>query len=193
MSGEGNAESESQRRPLIAICDLDGTLIDSDSALSDAFVALGIDRDEITFGHVLAEECDRLGIDIEDYLNAYDPTRAMPFPGVGGLVGSFDRWAVCSNKHPRSGHAELARLGWSPEVSFFADAFSGPKVLAPVLDALGVAASEVIFLGDTAHDRHCAHSVGATFALAGWNPRAVAQPGDLVLSHPLELLEFLER
>jgi hypothetical protein len=32
---------------------------------------------------------------------------------------------------------------------------------------------------------------GVKFALAGWNPRAEAQPGDLVVSHPLEFLELL--
>lgn len=181
------------RQPLVAVCDLDGTLIDSDSALSAAFVALGIDRNEITFGHVLAEECERLGLNVDDYLDAYDPTQAVPFPGVSELVASLGRWAVCSNKHPRSGHAELIRLGWSPEVSFFADAFAGPKTLAPVLDALGLSPVEVVFLGDTAHDRLCAKNAGASFALAGWNPRAQSQPGDLVLSHPLELLEVLGR
>ena len=175
----------------LAICDLDGTLVDSDAALSDAFVALGVDRSAITYGHVLAEECERLGLDVEDYLDAYDPTRAMPFPGVTEMINSLGRWAVCSNKHPRSGHAELLRLGWTPEVSFFADAFNGPKILAPVIDALDIDPSDVVFLGDTTHDRQCALQAGATFALAGWNPRVEARTGDLVLSHPLELLELL--
>ena len=191
MRDVGGDEDDAQCRPRIAICDLDGTLIDSDGPLSDAFVSLGIERSEITYGHVLAEECRRLGLDVEDYLAAYDPTRAMPFPGVSELVASLGRWAVCSNKHPQSGRAELDRLGWIPEVSLFADAFDGPKSLPPVLVALGVSASEVIFLGDTAHDRHCAQRAGAAFALAGWNPRARAHPGDIVLSHPLELLTVL--
>ena len=28
-------------------------------------------------------------------------------------------------------------------------------------------------------------------ALAGWNPRVVAEPGDLLLRHPAEVLELL--
>ena len=56
--------------PTLAVCDLDGTLVDSDAALRAAFVALGVPVEEVTFGHVLADECVRLGLDVEDYLDA---------------------------------------------------------------------------------------------------------------------------
>ena len=158
----------------------------------DAFVALGVDRNEITFGHVLAEECVRFGLSVDDYVAVYDTTQALPFAEVTEMVASFDRWALCSNKHPISGRAELERLQWFPEAALFADAFQGPKQLAPLLQILEVEPEQVIFLGDTAHDRHCAMNAGVNFALAGWNPRAAAQPGDLVVSHPLEFLELLE-
>ena len=188
QQGSGPRSSTTRR---VAICDLDGTLIDSDLALADAFVALGIDRDDITYGHVLAEECARLGLSVEQYLAAYDPNRAQPFPGVELLIASLDRWAVCSNKHPHSGTAELVRLQWFPELALFADSFAGPKTLPPVLRELNVTPEQVVFLGDTAHDRQCAANAGVTFALAGWNPRASAESGDIVLSHPLDLLELL--
>lgn len=192
MSSVIDPRGDQPRSSKVTVCDLDGTLIDSDAALSAAFVALGIDREEITFGHVLAEECTRLGLTVEQYLDAYDETQAKPFEGVADLVASFDRWAVCSNKHPVSGRAELARLQWFPEVALFADSFDGPKSLTPVLQQLSIEPNHVIFLGDTAHDRECAITAGVTFALAGWNPRAVAQPGDIVLSHPLDVLELLD-
>ena len=147
---QGRGRASSKRK--VAICDLDGTLIDSDTALSDAFVALGIDRREITFGHVLADECVRLGLSVEDYVAAYDTTQALPFAGVTELVTSFDRWAVCSNKHPLSGRAELERLQWFPEAALFADAFRGPKQLTPLLEMLAITPDQAIFLGDTAHD-----------------------------------------
>ena len=186
---QGRGRASTKRK--VAICDLDGTLIDSDSALSDAFVALGIDRKEITFGHVLAEECVRLGLSVEDYVAAYDTTQALPFAGVTELVASFDRWAVCSNKHPLSGRAELKRLQWFPEAALFADAFRGPKQLLPLLEMLAITPDQAIFLGDTAHDRQCALEAGVQFALAGWNTRAKPQPTDVVVSHPLEFLELL--
>lgn len=175
----------------IPICDLDGTLIDSDLALAAAFRSLGVDEAEITYGHVLAEECIRLGLRVEDYLDAYDPMLVEPFPGVEELLLSLDRWAVCSNKHPRSGWAELDRFGWTPDLALFADSFDGPKRLGPVLDRLGLSPEEVLFVGDTDHDRNCAAAAGVQFALAGWNPRAEVAGDELVLTHPLELIELL--
>lgn len=175
----------------IIVFDLDGTLLDSDEALARPFVQLGVDRADITFGHVVADECDRLGISLAAYLDAYDVSAALPFPGIDDLLVGLDRWAVCSNKHPRPGRAELARLGWQPEVALFSDAFDGPKRLPLVLDALGVAGSDVVFVGDTAHDRACAAEVGSRFVLAAWNPRAVAGPGDLVARRPGEIAELI--
>jgi HAD superfamily hydrolase (TIGR01549 family) len=175
----------------VAICDLDGTLLDSDEALVEAFVALGIDRSTVSFGHVIGEECNRLGIRVEEYVAVYDEERVQPFKGVTEMIGRLGRWAVCSNKHPESGHAELDRLGWTPEAVFFTDSFNGPKSLGPVLAAMQLDPAEVVYLGDTAHDRECARHADVTFALAGWNPRANAEPTDVVLSEPGELLGLL--
>lgn len=178
----------------VAVCDLDGTLVDSDRALADAFVAHGVRRADVTYGHVLADECARLGISVASYLAAYDPATVEPFPGVVELVEALGRWAVCSNKHRVAGRAELARFGWEPEVACFADAFEGgPKRLAPVLEALALGADEVVFVGDTAHDRACAAEAGCRFVLAAWNPRAVPAPGDLVAHHPGDVVAFLTR
>lgn len=173
------------------IFDLDGTLVDSDAALVAPFVALGVDPDDISFGHVLADECARLGIDLDAYLEAYDPTAVAPFPGVEAMLAALDEWAVCSNKHHRAGRAELARLAWKPRLALFSDAFAGPKELTPVLDHLGLAGHQVVFVGDTDHDRACAAAVGATFLLAGWNERARPVKGDVVLDDPAELVEHL--
>jgi HAD superfamily hydrolase (TIGR01549 family) len=174
------------------VFDLDGTLLDTDAALLGAFVALGVPAEEVTFGHVLADECARLGLELADYLAAYDPEVSLPFPGVEETLAALPRYAVCSNKARVSGVAELARLGWEPEMALFADDFGGgPKRLPPVLDALGLAGGDVVFVGDTAHDARCAAEVGATFAAAAWNPRAAALTADLVLAHPRQLLDLI--
>jgi HAD superfamily hydrolase (TIGR01549 family) len=178
-------------RPHLPIFDLDGTLVDSDAPLAAAFVALGVPASEVTWGHVIAEECERLGISLDAYLAAYDTTAAQPFPGVTELVSGLRRWGVCSNKHPASGRAELARLGWEPDVALFADAFAGPKRLEPVLDALGCAPAEALFVGDTAHDLACAEGAGVRFAWAGWNPRSTPGGPAPVLTHPGEVLDLL--
>lgn len=66
---------------------------------------------------------------------------------------------------------------------------ANPKNLAPVLQVLGVPADQVIFVGDTEHDRRCAQAAGCRFALAGWNPRAQGHPGDIWLDKPSDLLD----
>lgn len=179
---------------------MDGTLVDSDAALAAAFVELGVPPEEVTRGHVVAEECVRLGISLDEYLNAYRRAAAggavRPFPGVETLLGNLDRWSICSNKHPDLGQAEMAGLGWTPEVALFADAFDGPKQLMPVIEAMGVGAEEVLFVGDTRHDRTCAVTAGVRFALAGWNPLADGGEESLgeseyCLSEPAEVLSLL--
>ena len=176
---------------LFAICDLDGTLLDSDTALVDAFLALGVARSEISYGHVIADECLRLGISLDDYVEAYDTEAAEPFAGVCDIIEILEGWAICSNKHVVSGRAELARLEWHPRAALFSDAFNGPKRLAPLLVNLDLDPSRVVFVGDTDHDRRCAQDAGVAFAIAAWNPRAVVTSGDIVLEHPSDLIEVL--
>jgi HAD superfamily hydrolase (TIGR01549 family) len=174
------------------VFDLDGTLLDSDDALAAAFMALGVPAADVTFGHVVADECARLGIDLEEYVARYDITAAQPYPGIDDVVASLGDWAVCSNKRRNAGEPELARLGWKPRVAMFAEDFGGgTKSLAPVLDRLRVPPANVLFVGDTAHDRACAAVAGIRFALAAWNPRAVAHAGDTVLATPADLTSLL--
>lgn len=174
----------------VPIFDLDGTLVDSDEALAAPFVALGVPREHVTFGHVLADECARWGLEVERYLDEYDVERVQPFPGVVEMLEGLPRWAVCSNKHPRAGRRELERLGWHPDAALFSDSFAGPKRLAPVLATLGVAPADVVFVGDTAHDRAVAAEMGVPFGLAAWNPRVHSEDGDVVLRSPGEVLGF---
>jgi HAD superfamily hydrolase (TIGR01549 family) len=169
------------------ICDLDGTLLDSDDALVAPFVALGVPAEAVRFGALPGDECARLGVPLASYLAGYDTSQARPYPGVDNALARLPRWVVCSNKHGPVGRAELQRLSWRPEAAFFADDFNGPKRLEPVLERLGLSPAEVVYVGDTEHDRACAAAAGVAFAVAGWNPRATAETGDLVLSDPLDL------
>ena len=123
-------------RPIVAVFDFDGTLVDSDEALIAPFLALGIERSRVRLGRLLADECDDLGVTVEDYLDHYDPSVSDPFPGIDDLLASLPRWGLCSNKHPDSGASELARLGWHPTATAFA--LGAPKSLLPVLTDLGV-------------------------------------------------------
>ena len=176
-------------RPTVAVFDFDGTLLDSDEALIAPFLALGIDRSRVGLGRLLADECAHLGVTVDDYIAHYDLTASAPFPGINDLLASLPVWGLCSNKLPDAGATELARLGWTPTAMFFAR--GTPKSLVPVLDELGVDGSDVLYVGDTDHDRECAVEVGARFALAGWNPRARPTDGDVVLEAPADVLDLL--
>ncbi len=174
------------------VFDFDGTLVDSDRALVLPFLELGVPEDEISFGHAIAEECDRLGLSMQRYVDLYDETTVQPFPGVADVVPRLPRWALCSNKHPQAGRAELERLGWTPEVALFSDHFDwAHKSIVPVLERLGLDAGAVVMVGDSLGDVRCAEEVGCRYAWAGWNPRvAEASPEGLVLERPEQLLDL---
>ena len=178
----------------VALFDFDGTLVDSDAALTAPWHRLGVDPDLVPLGLPLLEACERAGVSVEAYLEHYDPSAAMPFAGVAELLARLDRWGLASNKERTSGRRELERLGWTPDAALFSDDFGGgEKQLGPLLDAMHLTADAVVFVGDTRHDRRCAAAVGARFAVAGWNARAraSAQPGDLVLDAPADVLHLL--
>lgn len=176
---------------MIPIFDLDGTLLDSDAALTAPFVRLGIPAEKVSFGMRLDEACARVGITVDQYLAAYDSGFAEPFAGVAEMLDALPRWAICSNKLGDYARQELDALGWKPDVALFAETFEGPKCLGPVLDELGLRAEEVLYVGDSEHDRTCARDAGVRFALAGWNERVTAEDGDLVLSEPADVLRAL--
>jgi HAD superfamily hydrolase (TIGR01549 family) len=177
----------------VVVFDLDGTLLDSDAALLAAFEANGVAIEDVTYGHAVAAEAERLGLTLDAYESAYDTDAATPFPGIDELLAVLPRWAVCSNKHPRSAVAEFERLGWRPEVACFADSFDWEhKRLGPVLDLLGVSADRVLMVGDTTGDLVVAEEVGCAYAWAGWNPRTAAErPDGVVLARPADLLGLL--
>ena len=180
----------------VPLFDFDGTLVDSDVALTAPWHALGVDPDLVPLGLPLVDACERAGVTVEAYLELYDPSAAMPFDGVVELLAGLDRWGLASNKERSSGRRELERLGWTPEAALFSDDFGGQeKELWPLLAAMDLDGGGVVFVGDTRHDRACARAVGCRFALAGWNPRAraTAEPDDLVLDRPVDLLALLDR
>ena len=178
------------------VFDFDGTLVDSDEELVRAFVLLGVPREGITFGHAIAEETDRRGLALDAYADAYRVDVVEPFPGVGAVVPLLGRWALCSNKHPRSGAAELERLDWHPELAWFSDSFDwAHKHLSPVLDAMGLRAEQVAMVGDSTGDARCASEVGCDMVWAGWNPRVRARReagalDGIVLERPDQLLDL---
>src|SRR3546814_5134170 len=72
-------------------------------------------------GLPLGQACELAGITVDAYIEIYDVSASLAFAGVDELLSGLDRWAVCSNKTRTSGDAELARLGWTPELTMFSE------------------------------------------------------------------------
>lgn len=175
----------------VPIFDLDGTLLDSDEALTAPFVALGIAAEAVPFGMTLGEACNQLGVTVNDYLENYDGREVQPFAGVTDLLSNLEEWAIFSNKLRRAGESDVQGLGWQPSVALFYESFGGPKSLEPVLAAMELDPSEAVCIGDSEHDRACAKVAGVEFALAAWNPRVIPADGDILLREPAQLLDLL--
>jgi HAD superfamily hydrolase (TIGR01549 family) len=182
------------QHPDVVIFDFDGTLVDSDEALLVPLERLGIPRSEVVMGSAVAEECDRLGVSLDEYVDAYDTESVLPFDGVPEMLARIPRWAILSNKHPAAAHRELERLGWEPELVMCADAFDWEhKALEPMLDALGIGADRVALVGDSDGDLQCALAVGCRFVWAGWNVRVRARrPEGEVAATPADVLSLLD-
>lgn len=193
MSAQPPPSSAQSAPPKVVVFDFDGTLVDSDEALLVPFDELGVDRADVVMGSAVAEECERLGISMDDYVTAYDTSVVKPYPGITDMLSEMPRWAVLSNKHPDSAIAELRRLEWEPEALMCADAFGwAHKSLRPMLEALGIGASEVVMVGDSNGDLRCAQEVGCRFIWAGWNRRVkAAHPKGAVVTSPTELQSAL--
>jgi HAD superfamily hydrolase (TIGR01549 family) len=180
-------------QPDVVIFDFDGTLVDSDDALLAPFDRLGIARSAVVMGSAVAEECARLGVSMQEYVDAYDTQSVAPFEGVPAMLERIPRWAILSNKHPAPARVELERLGWEPELVMCADAFDWEhKALEPMLDALGVAVDQVVLVGDSDGDLRCADEVGCRFIWAGWNERVQQRrPDGEVAATPTDLPSLL--
>lgn len=189
MPDEPGPSSDRCTLPAVVVFDFDGTLVDSDEALLLPFDQVGVDRADVVMGSAVAEECERLGVSMEDYVAAYDTEVVEPYPGVTEMLQGMPRWAVLSNKHPDSAISEIRRLGWEPEVLMCADAFGwAHKSLQPLLEAMGLSAGEIVMVGDSPGDLRCAREVGCRFIWAGWNERVrSSNPDGEVVASPAEL------
>ena len=101
------------------------------------------------------------------------PRAGGPARSMGGVL----------EQAPAGRPGGAARLGWTPEVALFADAFAGPKQLGPVLDALGArsasrSCSSATRITIGAAPPRCGARSSSPAGTRGPTPR----PGDLVAS-----------
>lgn len=126
---------------------------------------------------------DELDAILEVYLARYEGIvahRNYLFPGVASLLPALQRRGVrvgiVSDKIPHFGLSELRQSGMERFVdsaNFKTDARPykpAPDGLISVLDELGVAPGDSMYVGDAPQDIVCARNVGAASAAALWSP-----------------------
>ena len=78
----------------------------------------------------------------------------------------------------------------------FADEVAAPKPapdsIFALLERVGCAAEDTVFLGDSPYDMQCAHAAGVKSALALWGSHNPELQADFRLNHPSELLQMAD-
>ncbi|MCC7492276.1 MAG: HAD family hydrolase [Fimbriimonadaceae bacterium] len=133
--------------------------------------------------------------------------RSRPYPGIAALLEELLArglpLAVFSNKPDPFTQRLVAELlapwpfavvrGARPDTPVKPD----PAGALAVAAALGVAPGEVLYLGDSAPDMHCARRAGMRAIGAAWGFRPVAElhtaGAERVIHAPQELLDLLDR
>jgi phosphoglycolate phosphatase len=184
-------------RKRLAIFDMDGTLADSSLAIANAinFVRsrLGLPPlpaeeivSKINDPHLNAAEyfyeTDHFEVRYEEwfseYYSAHHQEELRLYPGIRELL----KWlkergcllAVATNAYRRSTLETLEHLGirdFFDAVASYDDVARGkpaPDMLLKILEELGVAREEALFIGDGPRDRMAAEAAGIDFLLVQW-------------------------
>lgn len=203
------------------VFDIDGTLIDSTSAILDGLQdhARGIlgrelGPDELARGAGLpaAQALAAMGLDsgdeaaeswISQMLSHWDDV--CVFPGVENLLGELAESGITLGAVTAETRSEMERgfatMGLADRLErvVCADDVSAhkpdPAPLLAYLEAEGCERDEVIYVGDQVCDATCAAAAGVDFALACWKgiPERSNVPAVGRFCSPWQLLEWLER
>jgi HAD superfamily hydrolase (TIGR01509 family) len=198
------------------IWDMDGTLLDSSSAVPAAYLA-ALDR----IGAPVASTADVIAAyplgppevilphlagrsvtvqEMEAYYQELAGVSVRPYPGVAGVVARLaDRGeplAVFTGASTRAALTLLASAGLVADVLVGGDQIGRPK---PAPDGVLLAASrlgaqpgELAYIGDAPVDLRAARAAGSHAAAAAWGHLYdPAEPADSVLAAPADALRLL--
>lgn len=203
------------------VWDMDGTLVDSATAVPDAYIGAigrlggpGLTREaiiaaynlgppEIMLGHLLGRPAT--AADIDEYL-AYLRTTvstASPYPGIATTLERLrDRvgLAVFTGASRPGALILLKAVGL---LGFFRTVVGGDQVenqkpapdgLLRACAELGVEPASAAYVGDAPNDLEAAQRAGALAVGAGWGHQfSAAADADLVLERPEQVLDLLRR
>jgi len=196
---------------LAVLCDMDGTLVDSDDSVDRAWVLwshkYGIEPDAalaIAHGAPADVTVRRLRPDFTDQqvdhaaadqlrMQYEDLGDVVPTPGALRLVETLDRrgfpWAIVTSADRRLAAARLGRVGISPPVLVTVEDVSAgkpdPEGYLRAASMLGISPKRCLVVEDTEVGLQAGRSAGASTAgLKGLD-------GDVRLTNPGELADLL--
>ena len=156
------------------------------------------DTQQVNFDKVFAAYKEIFGENCMYQVKPYDGIREL----LAALKEKGVKLTVLSNKP----HAETINVIETLFGKGYFDVIQGQKddvAIKPspegafqILDQLGMTADEILYLGDTATDMKTGKATGAFTigALWGFRKRPELEEGgaDVIIAHPLEVLQFLE-
>lgn len=205
--------------------DLDGTLLDSVRLILDSYhhTLANHGLPPRTDDHWLAglgtplrvqfrewgddpAQIEAMVLTYREYNLTHHDQQVGPYPGVVEMVRAVQaagrRTALVTSKNREGASRGLRVIGLDDtmEVIVGADdvvnAKPHPEPVHRALEALGVAPSEAVFVGDSLHDMHSGRAAGTATAAVLWGPfdRAHLEPSspDHWLAEPGDLLRLLE-
>lgn len=155
---------------------------------------------------ILARTPEELDALVETYVAwnlAEHDARVRPYPGAVETVRALERQgarlALVTGKMRRGAGAGLRVLGLEDAFPLRVcgdDVTQGkphPESVHKALDALGVPASDAVFVGDSPHDMGAGRAAGVATAAARWGPFADADLATFAPTHWLDDLPSLLR
>ncbi|MGQ0654428.1 MAG: HAD family hydrolase [Betaproteobacteria bacterium] len=144
----------------------------------------------------------------EAFLEAYAARLCVHtrlFPGIAELLAALEKrriaWGIVTNKALRFTERLFAELGLEPACVVCGDSTPHlkphPAPMRLALERLGMQGSDCVYLGDDLRDMQAARAAGVRAVAVEWGYHHpdLGGPGtwqaDLVIRHPLELLEHL--
>ncbi len=147
------------------------------------------------------EEVERAFSIYIDYYKDHCTDQSYVYPGVRDLLDALrkERLAVLSNKGERFTRKILTRFGLAPYFQLILGGDSLPvKKPHPggvefILHTFGVLPQYAMVVGDSTHDLEAGKAAGVTTvaALYGYRNAELLEAADVKITHPLELLKFI--